>query len=316
MGEFDLVDRFFVPLGGADSDVRLGIGDDAAVLAPPPDAELVLTCDSLIESIHLPEGVPAVSWGRRLAAVNLSDLGAMGATPRWGLLALTIPDEDDVWLAEFARGLGERLGDARVALVGGNTTRGPRAGTLTLLGILPPGSALRRSTGRAGDAVFVTGVLGAGALARRLWEEGVRDRRVAPYLEPDPPWRFGALLRGKATAAIDISDGFLADLGHLLEASAVGAEIDLERLPLAPGLDRGSRDDLEVALTGGDDYELCLTAPDAALGDLVAEARALGVSLTRVGRLTPEPGLRLLDAGRPVPVFPIPGHDHFRVVRS
>jgi thiamine-monophosphate kinase len=316
MGEFDLIARLFAPLGGSDPDVRLGIGDDAAVLAPPVDAELVLTCDSLIEGIHLPAGAPAVSWGRRLAAVNLSDLGAMGAAPRWGLLALTIPEEDDVWLADFARGLGERLADARVALVGGNTARGPRVVTLTLLGALPPGSALKRSTGHAGDAVLVTGVLGAGALARRLWEEGVRDRRVVPYLEPEPPWRLGALLRGKATAAIDISDGFLADLGHLLEASAVGAEIDLERLPLAPGLDRGSRDDLEVALTGGDDYELCLTAPEAVLGGLVAEARDLGIALTPVGRLTLEPGLRLFGAGRSLPVFPAPGHDHFRTARS
>ncbi len=315
MGEFDLIARYFAPLGGADPEVRLGIGDDGAVLAPPAGDELVVTCDSLVEGIHLPAGAPAVSWGRRLLAVNLSDLGAMGATPRWALLALTIPEDDTFWLEDFARGFGERAREARVALVGGNTTRGPRAATLTLLGTLPPGSALRRNTGRAGDLVLVTGVLGAAALGRRLWDRGVRaGRRLEPYLDPDPPWRLGPFLRGRATGAIDISDGFLADLGHLLEASGTGAEIEIGALPLAPGLDRVQGGDLELALAGGDDYELCVTVSEERLGVLTAGARDLGVRLTRVGCLTSEPGLRLSDGGRGVPTPRVMGHDHFRSV--
>jgi thiamine-monophosphate kinase len=314
MGEFDLIARCFAPLAGVDPDVRLGIGDDGAVLAAPVGEELVVTCDSLVEGIHLPADAPAISWGRRLAAINLSDLAAMGARPRWALLALTIPEDDVCWLEDFARGLGERTRESEVALVGGNTSRGPRAATLTLLGTVPPGAALRRGTGRVGDAILVTGVLGAGALGRRLWDGGVRDARVRAYLEPEPPWRFGPALRGSATSAIDVSDGFLADLDRLLEASGAGAEIEIERLPLAVGLDRFADADLELALSGGDDYELCVTAPEGAVETLAARARGLGVRLRRVGRLTAQPGIRLRDGERTLPLPRIRGHDHFRSV--
>ncbi len=313
MGEFELIARHFAPWGGDDPDVRLGIGDDGAVIVPPDGEDLVLTCDALVEGIHLPMEAPPEAWGRRLVAVNLSDLGAMGARPRWALLALTIPEFDDSWLSAFARGLGERLREAGVALVGGNTARGPRSATLTLVGSLPARSALRRGGGRKGDSVFVTGVLGAGGYARRLWNQGVRERALlAPYLEPNPPWRLGPALRARATGAIDISDGFLADLGHLLEAADLGADIDIEALPLAPGLDPARRADLNLALAGGDDYELCLTARAEESELLRAEAQRLGVRLTRVGFLTEARGLRLRRGGEEVPLPEVLGHDHVR----
>lgn len=313
MDEASVIVRHFVPLGGADPAVRVGIGDDGAVLAPPVGEELVLTTDALLEGVHLPADAPAESWGRRLAAVNLSDLGAMGARPRWALLALALPEAREDWLAGFARGLGEGLAAAGVSLVGGNLTRGPRNLALTLLGTVPAGRVLTRRDGRPGDAVLVTGRLGAAALARRRWFAGERETEaVRAYLEPDPPWRLGSLLSGHATAAIDLSDGFLADLSRLLAASAVGAVIDLDALPLAPGLDPRDEGDLRLALAGGDDYELCFTAPGPALATVADLARGLGRPLARVGTLVEGSGLRLRRGGNDVtpPVFG--GYDHFR----
>jgi len=317
--EFELIGRHFAHLGAARSDVRIGVGDDGAVLVPPASRELVVVTDTLVEAIHFPPRSPPASIGHRAFAVNLSDIAAMGAEPAWALLALTLPDSDETWLEEFARAAGDLCRRHGVALVGGDTTRGPLSITVTVLGIVPVGVALERRGGQPGDAIFVTGSPGDAAAGLALEQNRLhvadpmsaqilRDR----FLFPTPRCDVGVALRGLASACIDVSDGLGGDLEKLCAASKCGAEIDAAALPVSEALVAavGREVAREYALTGGDDYELLFTVPLARLGAMT-HAVALGLGpVTRIGTLMSGNGVRVSARGG-VTQFSGSGFDHF-----
>jgi thiamine-monophosphate kinase len=289
MDEFALIAHHFTNRGAIRNDVCLGVGDDAAILAPPPDHELLLTTDTLVAGQHFPNpGFPPGAVGHRALAANLSDIAAMGARPAWALLALVMPQADDAWLASFADGfatLAERL---EVALVGGNLARGPLAVTVTLGGVAPAGESLTRSGARVGDALFVTGALGGGAAGLRALQGGAAADapEVLPYARPEPRIAAGLALTSFARAAIDISDGLAGDLAKLLSASGgLGAELASQALPLAPGAT------LADALGPSDDYELLAALPEATIPTIAS--LNCDCALTRIGRVTDAPGIRL-----------------------
>ncbi|WP_458071457.1 thiamine-phosphate kinase [Rhodanobacter sp. BL-MT-08] len=300
--EFSLIERIRSLTEQSRDDVRLGIGDDAAVLAVPAGQELVVAIDTLVEGVHFPSGTSAVDIGWKALAVNLSDLAAMGATPAWALLALTLPEPDQAFVEGLAEGFAQLAKPHRLALVGGDTTRGPLSISVAVHGFVAPGKALMRSGAKVGDAVLVTGTLGdaaAGlhALAHPLAVEDqrsdARDLLVARLNRPMPQLAAGSALRDLAHACIDVSDGLIADLGHICTASGVGAEIDASLLPLSPSLiaiyDDASAQ--QFALTGGDDYELCFTVPMNRLADVQSDLSRLGCGVTRIGRIVEGQGV-------------------------
>lgn len=317
--EFELIGRYFLRIGAERPDVRIGVGDDGAVVVPPASRELVLVTDTLVEGVHFPPDSPAASIGHRAFAVNLSDIAAMGAEPAWALLALTLPAYDENWLAQFSRAAGDLCRKHGVALIGGDTTRGPLTITVTLAGIVPVGMALERKGGQPGDAVFVTGSPGdaaAGlALEQRRLHTGdalsaqiLRDR----FLFPTPRSEIGVALRGMASACIDVSDGLGGDLEKLCAASGCGAEVDAAALPISEALAGavGREAAREYALTGGDDYELLFAVPLSRLGAMNhAVARGLG-PVTRIGSLVAGSGVRVFARGG-VMQFSQSGFDHF-----
>ncbi len=299
--EFEIIARYFSrPARGA----VLGVGDDAAILAPSAGMQLVVSTDLLLEGRHFARGADPRRLGHKSLAVNLSDMAAMGASPRWATLALALPEADERWLGAFAEGfyaLAERFG---VDLVGGDTTRGPLALCVTILGEVPAGQALRRDGARPGDDIWVSGELGGAAYAL----SDPRDAAAAKRLhEPAPRVALGERLRGIASAAIDVSDGLAQDLGHLLERSGVGATLEYARLPkhriADPALEQ------RCVLAGGDDYELLFTAPVDKRGHL--ERLSGEPILTRIGEIHEErDGLRILD-GAGLPIRVERGFDHF-----
>jgi thiamine-monophosphate kinase len=319
MDEFELIRTFFSrPARGA----VLGVGDDCALLAPGAASEVAVTTDMMVEGRHFVAGADARRLGHKALAVNLSDLAAMGARPRWALLALALPDADPDWLGPFAEGLYALAGRYAVDLVGGDTTRGPRNITITALGEVPAGQAVRRSGARPGDDVWVSGTLGDAGLAvaeiegrLRLPAEdsaGCRERLDLPL----PRVELGLALRGLATAMIDVSDGLAGDLGHICEASAVGARIEIASLPVSECARRvlaGAQREigLGAVLGGGDDYELCFTAPPAAAAEIRARAAACGVDATAVGRIVAGRGIEFLDAAGGALARRFRGFDHF-----
>lgn len=314
MDEFALIARYFAPLADAGADVVVGIGDDGAVVAHR-GGELVVVVDTLVEGVHFPAGLAPAAIGHRAAAVNLSDIAAMGAVPRWATLALTLPQADPVWLAAFSQGLGAALASADVALVGGDTTRGPLTVTVQIIGVLEQ-PALTRGGAQAGDLIAVSGTLGDAAAGLALWAtppgDADRDWLVQRFCHPTPRLALGRALAVCAHAAIDVSDGLLADIGHILEASGCAGEIDLPALPLSAALRRhcGSEQALHHALGGGDDYELAFTLPPAALPALSAAADR--AAFTVIGRVVAGSGLRCLDAeGRVMPRDMATGYRHF-----
>src|SRR5512139_2894242 len=319
--EFDLIARHFTrPAPGA----VLGVGDDCALLAPTPGMQLAVSSDMLLEGRHFaPQDSPA-GIGHKSLAVNLSDLAAMGATPRWATLAIALPAADDAWLTAFARGFFRMADQHGIELVGGDTTRGPLTLSITVIGEVPPGQALRRDGEKIGDDVWVSGIIGSAALALayrqgRLFMEQVDAAKVLPALYlPTPRVALGIALRGVATSAIDISDGLLGDLGHILERSGVGAgpigaRLEFAALPTLPAVQAYLHEKVarDCVLAGGDDYELCFTAPVDRRDAVAAAAQSAGVAVTRIGRITAEPGLVVVDAdGRPLQ-FEKTGYDHF-----
>ena len=306
MSEFELIARHFARLGAERGDVRVGVGDDGAVVMPPAARELVMVVDTLVESVHFPRGSPAASIGHRAFAVNLSDIAAMGAEPAWALLALTLPDSDEEWLTQFARAAGDLCRRHGVSLIGGDTTRGPLSITVTLVGIVPIGVALERKGAQAGDAIFVTGSPGDAAAGLALEQDRLhvvdpmsaqilRDR----FLFPTPRCEVGIALRGLASACIDVSDGLGGDLEKLCAASGCGAEIDAAALPVSEALVAAVGRELarEYALTGGDDYELLFCVPASRLGAMT-QAMAMGLGpVTRIGRLVSGNGVRVSARG-------------------
>lgn len=322
--EFELIDRHFRSLAEGNG-VVLGVGDDTAILDCTPGHQLLVTVDTMVEGVHFLPDVPAVDLGYKSLAVNLSDIAAMGGVPRWATLALTLPGRDDVWLAAYAQGLREACREHEVALVGGDTTRGPLTISIQLLGEVPAGEALRRDGARSGDSIYVTGTLGDAALGlacvqgRQVLDAGARHHVLERLQRPRPRVALGGDLRGMASAAIDVSDGLLADLGHVLEASGVGAAIELEQLPLSTVL----RDELDVGnvdwnlpLSGGDDYELLFTASpghDEALQALAIEHQC---PISCIGRVTGDATLRIFDSRGEPWVPAIRGYDHFGADQS
>ncbi|KEZ77893.1 thiamine-phosphate kinase [Salinisphaera hydrothermalis] len=300
MREFELIDSLRRRLAATRADTRLGIGDDAAILAPPPGHEVVITTDTLIAGRHFPDDTPPEDIGFKSIAVNLSDLAAMGADPAWLTIALAAPALSAGWCDRFIDGILEALSDTGVDVVGGDTTKSDTLTiSVTALGLVPAGAALRRDGARVGDLVAVTGSLGDAAAGLTCWphrDGASADERALISRLTRPTARHGRRLRGRVHAAIDVSDGLLADVGHMLSLSGVGATIDADALPASPALARyaASVDERRrLQATGGDDYELCVTLPEDALDSARA---ALDCPFTVIGRIESQPGLRLTDA--------------------
>ncbi|CAN7601861.1 thiamine-phosphate kinase [Acidovorax sp. LjRoot129] len=327
MGEFDLIARYFTRPVRPGSAVALGVGDDCALLAPAPGMQLAISSDMLVEGRHFFADVDPEALGHKALAVNLSDLAACGARPLAFTLALSLPRVDERWLAGFSRGMWQ-LADAHgCQLVGGDTTQGPLNICITVFGEVPPGQALLRSGARAGDDIYVSGTLGDARLALEallghLTLPAEVLARTRQRLErPTPRVALGQALRGIASSAMDLSDGLLGDLSHILKASGVGACIDtaITSKLIAKNAyqsSAGGHLDLEIirrcTLSGGDDYELAFTAPPAHRGAVAAAADASGTPVTRIGTVQAEPGLRLVDgAGQPV-AHRYASFDHFQ----
>ncbi len=315
MSEFDLIQRHLTGLGATRDDVLLDVGDDCALLQVPPDRELALSIDTLIAGVHfLPETNPE-GLGHKSLAVGLSDLAAVGAEPAWATLALTLPTPDEAWLAAFARGFAALARQEDVRLVGGDLTRGPLTISVQVHGLVPKGHALRRSGAQPGDLVCVSGALGDAGLALRHLQRG---ESLGDYLRqrlerPTPRVALGEVLRGVATAAIDLSDGLTSDLGHILTASGCGARIELDRLPLADQVagEVAAQADWALPLSAGDDYELCFTLPSMHIGELKVLAAAADCPLTQIGEIESRQGLRWVTAdGHPWHSDRL-GYDHF-----
>ena len=321
MNEFALIDRYF-RRPARDPSVRVGIGDDAAVLAPAAGTELVFAVDMMVEGRHFLPGADAEALGHKVLAVNLSDLAAMGARPRWALLACALPESDDAWLAAFSRGLFALAHEHDVTLAGGDTTRGPRNLCITIAGEVPAGSAILRSGAAPGDDLWISGTLGGAMLGlaalegRASLDAATRDACVARLERPTPRVALGIALRGVASAMLDVSDGLSGDLGLLAAASRVRAVVELARLPRIGALDAMLRGDareraLEMLLGGGDDYELAFAAPAAMRSRVEAAGRGAGVAVTRVGEVVAGEGVVVLDEGG-APLGTLPrAFDHF-----
>jgi thiamine-monophosphate kinase len=318
LSESALIERYFRSLGAQRSDVPLGIGDDAAVLECPRDAQLVAATDTLVAGVHFPPVTAPAAVGHRALAVNLSDLAAMGARPAWALLALTLPEADAGWLAEFAAGLARLARAHGVALVGGDTTRGPLCVTLQLLGFVPRGAALTRSGGRAGDALFVSGTPGDAGAGLALLEGRLQAPAAAAaylrerFLAPSPRVALGEQLRGHASACIDVSDGLLGDAGKLALASGTGLTLEFEAVPVSEPLAAtlGAEAARELALTAGDDYELCFSVRPENTARLARELPAERWNYRRIGVLRADTGVAVTRAGT-VMEFSHSGYQHF-----
>jgi thiamine-monophosphate kinase len=320
LGEFDLIAKYFTRRS-ARTDVLLGVGDDAALLAVPPGRVLVAATDTLVEGRHFLAGTPPGSIGHNALAVNLSDLAAMGAEPAWALLSLSLPSPDESWLEQFAGGLLALADSFGVALVGGDTVRGPLVVTVEVLGFVEPTRALRRSGARPGDLLYVSGWPGESAAGLEILRRTGRfdetaDPLVRRHLFAEPRVALGRELGGLASAAMDVSDGLLGDLRKLCAASGAGATLELESLPVSAAL-RARCTPAECehwVLAGGDDYELLFTAPasaQAAIESLDRDAAAGGrPRLTRIGRIEAGQAVRCTRAGRAVDVAEA-GFDHF-----
>ena len=312
--EFELIRRYFQDATRSRPDVLLGIGDDCALLQVPDGQTLAVSIDTLVAGRHFADGHDPRALGHKALAVNLSDLAAMGAEPAWVTLALTLPAPDEVWLRSFMQGFSELAATFGLQLVGGDTTRGPLTVTIQVQGLLPAGIALRRDSAEPGQRLFVSGSLGGAALALRQRLSGTADPGLALRLDrPQPRVALGRLLRDYAGAAIDISDGLLADLTHVCRASAVGARIALDRLPLEPAVKRlAEHGDWQLPLAGGDDYELLFAVPADRVDALRRACESIGEPVSEIGEVTEDGELQVvLPNGRLMQDLPH-GFDHFR----
>jgi thiamine-monophosphate kinase len=327
INEFDLIRQYFDQPGLADAadSIALGIGDDCALLRPIAGHVAAITTDTLVAGRHFSADTPAHAIGWKSLAVSLSDLAAIGATPQAFLLALTLPEFNASWLADFAAGLHALCNETSIHLIGGDTTRGPLTINITAIGQVPEMQALRRAGAKPGDFVCVTGTLGDAALALRLTKpplslaDDLSDASSFALYEnlqkrldyPTPRLAEGIRLRGIASAAIDLSDGLAGDLRHILDASNVGVEINVDDLPMSPAFEwfHDHRQRLQLQASGGDDYELCVCIPPQRLAEAQA---AVGHLLKPVGRITARTGLRWLDHNGAVLNVELKGYDHFR----
>jgi len=322
VNEFDLIRRFFMNQPVTRGDVRLGIGDDAALVTVPPGQELAITTDTLVAGVDFLTDADPEALGHKALAVNLSDLAAMAAEPAWFMLTLTLPAVDETWLASFARGLFALAKEHGVSLIGGDLSQGPLTIDVSAYGVVPAGQALRRNGAAPGDRIFVTGTLGDAALA--LWH--LLDVQSLPpddlsvamarLQRPTPRVEEGRRLRGIASAAIDVSDGVLIDLGRLIEASGVGARLFLDRLPLSDFYRRHlAQVGYDRALATGDDYELCFTIPAGHL-DALEQAGPFAAGITQIGEIVAGSAVTVLDATGSVYAPSRRGYDHFEQQRG
>lgn len=320
--EFRLIDRIRELTAQPRDDVTLGIGDDGAVLAMPAGQELVMAIDTMVEGTHFLPGTAPVDLGWKSLAVNLSDLAAMGAEPAWAMLALTLPRADANFVEGFAEGFAQLAGQYRLALVGGDTTGGPLCLSVAVHGFVPPGQALTRSGAGVGDEILVTGTLGdavAGLFALRdpphdeAPHAALRQSLIERLTRPEPRVAAGIALRGLATACVDISDGLLADLGHICEGSGVGAELEAAQLPRSPALRElhGEDESLQLALSGGDNYELCFTVPPERVAQVQSALADVGCPVTRIGCIVAGDGVRVRAADGGWLAITMKGWEHF-----
>lgn len=317
MNEFDLIERYFMKdLGGYG--VSLGVGDDCALLQPPVAKSLAVSMDTLVGGNHFPKNADPELIAERCVRVNVSDLAAMGAEPLWYSLGLTIPSADKHWLEGFSRGLFQAANLYNCVLIGGDTTRGPLSITLQMFGAVPLESALTRGGAKPGDAVYVTGYVGDGAAAVAVIKQELQVGKAAfnyfmsHYYRPTPRIAEGQLLRGLASAAVDVSDGLMADLGHICKASGVGAAIDLERIPVSEALKKLATQEQMVkwALSGGDDYQLCFTVPEEKAEQLGRYIEQEKIAATQIGEIIRGNDVTCLNQGKIVKVEKT-GFQHF-----
>ena len=316
--EFELIRRYFMRQSVKREDVVTGIGDDAAILKVPPGQELVVCMDTLVAGVHFPDNTAAAAIGHKSLAVNLSDLAAMGATPAWATLSLTLPENNASWLDEFSRAFFTLADRYKLQLVGGDTIRGPLSVTVQAHGFVSEGAALKRVGAKPGDRIYVTGTLGDAGLALQL-RENAADSLQQKLDYPEPRIEAGRVLAGHASAAIDISDGLLADLGHLLEADGLGATVQVDALPRSSaflaaiekhGLDKPSWF-YDLPLGAGDDYELCFTVPEESCASLEEQFSRLSCGCTQIGMIEDTAGIRcFLEDGSPYQPATT-GYQHF-----
>ena len=308
--EFSLIQRFFTQQRVNNPFTELGIGDDCALLSVPDGYQLAVTTDTMVEAVHFFAGADPEQLGHKLLAVNLSDLASMGAQPLSVTLALTLPNVDEAWLTAFAKGFLSLAEQHSIDLIGGDTTSGPLTLTVQALGLVPKGKGLRRSTAQVGDYIYLTGLIGDAGLGLKIKQgyncsQAHADTALARFNRPNPQIQAGLALLDIANACIDISDGLLADLGHILEQSQVGARLDWELLPLSEAVQSYIKEtgDWSLPLIAGDDYELCFTvSPD--------KAALLTMPCTKIGVIEALPQLRLYKAGL-LQSLTSKGYEHF-----
>lgn len=312
--EFELIAKYFTRPA---PNTTLAVGDDAALLTAGAGTELAVSSDMLVAGTHFFHDTDPEKLGWKTLAVNISDLAAMGADPRWATLSLALPDINDTWLTAFSQGFFDCAQRFGVDLIGGDTTRGPLALSVTIIGELPRGNALRRDGAKIGDDIWISGQLGNAALALAGLQEKIPMAGLEPCIaalySPQPRVELGLGLRGRAHAAIDISDGLVADLGHILQRSNCGAEIRPDQIPRSPSLATYMHQPLgmQCLLTGGDDYELCFTAPPSQEEFIVSLRTKLNLRLTRIGKITTGHELSIIDAQGKLLDFENRGYDHF-----
>ena len=316
--EFNLIKEYFTrPSKNAD----LGVGDDAALVSASPGHQLAISTDMSVAGTHFFNDCPPYFIGWKSLAVNISDMAAMGASPKWATLAIAIPNTDKAWLSEFSRGFFACANAFEVSLIGGDTTRGPLNISVQIMGEVPNGQALRRDGAKSGDEIWVSGSLGGAALAVHKIQQNTlnakkpSDQSLLEKLQhPQPRISLGLALRGIAHSAIDLSDGLIADLGHILDSSKLGATINWSKIPHFDS----APENLSVetmqsfALTGGDDYELCFTAPSNRHSDIINIGKSLGIPLAQIGTIKANQGLIVLDdKNNPISIKGT-GYDHFK----
>ncbi|MBJ9845605.1 MULTISPECIES: thiamine-phosphate kinase [Citrobacter] len=319
-GEFSLIARYFDRVRTSRLDVETGIGDDCALLNIPEKQTLAISTDTLVAGNHFLPDIDPTDLAWKALAVNLSDLAAMGADPAWLTLALTLPDVDEAWLEAFSDGLFELLNYYDMQLIGGDTTRGPLSMTLGIHGYVPVGRALKRSGAKPGDWIYVTGTPGDSAAGLAILQNRLQvadatdaDYLLKRHLRPTPRILQGQALRDLASAAIDISDGLISDLGHIVNASGCGARVNVDVLPYSTALSQHVEPEqaLRWALSGGEDYELCFTVPEINRGALDVALGNLGAAFTCIGQMSADvEGIHFTRDGKPV-TFGWKGYDHF-----
>jgi thiamine-monophosphate kinase len=322
--EFVLIKKYFTP-GDGRKDVRLGVGDDCALLVPPTGKQLAVTVDTLVSGVHFLVETSPSDIAYKSIAVSLSDLAAMGAEPAWVTLALTLPDISNDWLQAFSESFSKTLSDYGMQLIGGDTTQGPLSITVQATGFIDPDHAMQRNNAQSGDLVYVTGTLGDASIGLELLtkqvsvDQKIFDQCVGKLNHPVPRVEFARAAAQYCSCAIDVSDGLIADLGHILSSSHCGAEIHLDRVPLSKELreyfiDSTSKDrgiNWARVLGGGDDYELCMTISDDKADSLIALAESMNLELTCIGRVDAGNDLRVLDSEGQQYVLDKTGYGHF-----